>query len=101
MYNVVTFEVRMSELRVGVRELKSRLSEYLRRVKLGETILVTEHGHPLGRIVPAEMPLEEKMKGMISSGLAQWSGKKPEPVSAPAVVRSGKSVAEIILADRE
>jgi prevent-host-death family protein len=68
MYNVVTFEVRMSELRVGVRELKSRLSEYLRRVKLGETILVTEHGHPLGRIVPAEMPLEDKMKGMISSG---------------------------------
>jgi antitoxin (DNA-binding transcriptional repressor) of toxin-antitoxin stability system len=29
---------------VGVRELKNRLSEYLRLVKQGERVLVTEHG---------------------------------------------------------
>jgi len=43
----------MTETTVGVRELKTRLSEYLRRVKTGETILITEHGQPVACIVPA------------------------------------------------
>ncbi len=30
----------MAEMRVGTRELKSKLSEYLRRVKAGETIII-------------------------------------------------------------
>lgn len=44
----------MSEQSVGGRELKMRLSEYLRRVKTGATIVITEFGQPVGRIVPAE-----------------------------------------------
>jgi antitoxin (DNA-binding transcriptional repressor) of toxin-antitoxin stability system len=29
---------------VGIRELKNRLSEYIRRVRAGETVLVTDRG---------------------------------------------------------
>ncbi|MGQ0703999.1 MAG: type II toxin-antitoxin system Phd/YefM family antitoxin [Gemmatimonadales bacterium] len=35
---------------VGVRELKNRLSEYLRLVKQGEQVLVTEHGVVIAEI---------------------------------------------------
>ena len=35
---------------VGVRELKDRLSEYLRRVKGGEEILVTDRGEVIAEI---------------------------------------------------
>ena len=42
----------MDEMRVGIRELKSKLSEYMRRVKSGQTIVVTKHGKPIGQIVP-------------------------------------------------
>lgn len=35
---------------VGVRELKNRLSEYLRRVDHGEVILVTDRGRPVAEI---------------------------------------------------
>ena len=35
---------------VGVRELKNRLSEYLRMVRRGETILVTDRGKPLAEL---------------------------------------------------
>lgn len=43
--------------RVGVRELKNRLSEYLRRVGLGESFLVTEHGRPVAEIKrPSPVP---------------------------------------------
>lgn len=35
---------------VGVRELKNRLSEYLRRVDRGEVIVVTDRGRPVAEI---------------------------------------------------
>ncbi len=38
--------------RVGVRELRQNLSVYLRRVKDGETLEVTEHGHPVAVLGP-------------------------------------------------
>jgi len=39
--------------RVGVRELRQNLSVYLRRVKEGEALEVTEHGRTVARLVPA------------------------------------------------
>ena len=37
---------------VGVRELKNKLSEYLRRVRLGESILVTDRGEVVAELLP-------------------------------------------------
>lgn len=37
---------------VGVRELKNRLSEYLRRVRLGERVLVTDRGEVVAEFLP-------------------------------------------------
>ena len=37
---------------VAVSEIKARLSEYLRRVRGGEEVVVTDHGRPVARIVP-------------------------------------------------
>jgi hypothetical protein len=37
---------------VGVRELKNKLSEYLRRVRLGERLLVTDRGEVVAEFVP-------------------------------------------------
>jgi prevent-host-death family protein len=47
-------------LSVGVRELRQRASELLRRVALGETIEVTDRGRPVAVLapVPAGGPLE-------------------------------------------
>ena len=39
---------------VGVRDLRDHLSAYLERVKAGETITITEHGHPIARLVRDE-----------------------------------------------
>lgn len=45
---------------VGVRELRQRASELLRRVEAGETIEVTDRGRPVAALVPlqAGSPLE-------------------------------------------
>jgi antitoxin (DNA-binding transcriptional repressor) of toxin-antitoxin stability system len=42
---------------VGVKELKARLSEYLRLVKGGETILVTERNDVVAEVRPARRRL--------------------------------------------
>ena len=45
---------------VGIRELRQQVSSVLRRVAAGETIEITEHGHPIARIVPLRPgPLEQ------------------------------------------
>ncbi len=41
------------DARIGVRELRQNLSVYLRRVKEGEALEVTEHGRVVARLVPA------------------------------------------------
>ena len=38
--------------RIGVRELRQHASRYLRRVRGGETIEVTDRGRPVARLVP-------------------------------------------------
>jgi len=37
---------------VGLRELKNRLSEYVREVRAGETVLVTDRGEVVAELLP-------------------------------------------------
>jgi prevent-host-death family protein len=37
---------------VGIREMKNRLSDYVRRARLGEVILVTDRGRVVARLTP-------------------------------------------------
>jgi prevent-host-death family protein len=44
--------------RVGVRELRQNLSVYLRRVRRGERLEVTERGRPVAVLAPIEDPAD-------------------------------------------
>ena len=41
---------------VPVHEAKAKLSEMIRRVSEGEEIVITSHGRPVAKMVPAEPP---------------------------------------------
>ena len=43
---------------VNMATLKSHLRKYVRRVKEGETAVVTSHGHPVAKLVPYDNPEE-------------------------------------------
>jgi prevent-host-death family protein len=90
----------MGEQTVGVRELKARLSEYLRQVKQGRTLIITEHGKPVGRLVPAGQSLDERLKAMVDAGLAEWNGKPLPPARPVAKLRGGKLISDMIIEDR-
>ena len=90
----------MSEMSVGIRELKSRLSEYLRRVRAGETVVITDRGQPVGRIVPIAQPLADRLEAMAQAGLILWSGRKLAPMAPVARTRGDRTVADLLVEDR-
>lgn len=91
----------MSEIRVGVRDLKSRLSEYLRQVRQGNTVIITDHGRPVGQLSPVERPLDERFKALQSAGLVAWNGQKLKPVKPAAVNRGERQVSDILVEMRK
>ena len=75
--------------RVGVRELRQNLSVYLRRVKNGETLEVTEHGQPVARLAP--LPGREDARsrliaeGKLIPGTQRWEDLPPPPPLPPGM----------------
>ena len=85
---------------VGVRELKENLSRYLKRVKSGERILITDRKKELAIIVPYSIDAEEEeILSLIQRGIAQWNGGKPMGMVSRIASR-GKTVSEVVLEDR-
>jgi prevent-host-death family protein len=94
---------------VSIRDLKSRLSEHLRRVGLGERITITSRGKPVGVIVPPPQPeetdderlhrklLELKERGIL---LQVGKGKPKAPRKRVELIGEGPTVSEMVLADR-
>jgi prevent-host-death family protein len=91
----------MAIAKVGTRELKSKLSEYMRRVKGGETILVTERGKPIGQIIPVKLTIQEKLQTVVDAGLAEWNGKQVKPSKPVAINRSAKQISDLVMEDRD
>ena len=91
----------MNETTVGIRELKAQISKYLRRVKAGQTLIITDHGKPVGRIVPVEETLEERVQRLVSAGIVKWNGKKLKPREPIAINQGPRQVSDLIVEDRD
>jgi prevent-host-death family protein len=75
---------------VGVRELKNRLSEYLRRVADSERITVTDRGRPIAVVTsPEPSSDDEAIRAMVRDGLARWGGGKPRGARRPVKLKGG------------
>ncbi len=90
----------MEQVVVSVRELKSRLSHYLQMVMHGNILLVTSRGKPVGRLIPVSATVNDEIARLIDAGVIAWEGGKPGIQSPPVALRTGQSVAEILVEDR-
>jgi prevent-host-death family protein len=78
---------------VGLKTLKNRLSEYVRRAAAGETILITDCGRPVAEIAPSHPRQETWRERGIREG---W----PRPaVRGPNWPPPGKPVPGLTLED--
>ena len=89
------------ETTVGIRDLKARLSEYMKQVKSGQSIVITEHGKPVGRILPVGMSLEDRLEMLRKAGLVEWNGKKLRLIKPPAVNHGDKLASDIVVELRD
>ena len=88
-----------------VSKLKASLSEYLRQVKAGEEVLVTERGRTIAKLVPIrrsdtlpEYLLEMEQRGLVRLG----AGKLPKAFWKLPRPRDPKGlVVKAVLSERE
>jgi prevent-host-death family protein len=86
----------MEESVVGIRDLKQNASEVMARVKKGETVLVTDRGRPVGRIVPlASSPLEE----LLEAGLASAPTRSLEDLLEAALAAEPADIPSSVILD--
>lgn len=94
----------MANLSVGIREAKANLSKLLRMVEKGKEVVLTDHGRPVGKLVPIDkgaLPLSSRIKQMEEAGILEpLTGKGPRRLPPPIPVEKG--MAQMLLAqDRE
>jgi prevent-host-death family protein len=95
-------------MRASVRELKSKLSRYLKQAAAGEEVIVTSRGRAIARVVPAppqaeEQPGKAEIRRRLAAipGIMLPTGPKPRRSRHPIRIRKGeKTLAEIVLEDR-
>jgi prevent-host-death family protein len=89
---------------VGIKELKNRLSHYIRRAKQGEELVVTERGKPVALIqalhsAVAVTTREARLARLAAQGAATLPDRKPSRAIRATRIR-GKPVSRIILEER-
>ena len=88
---------------VGIRELKNRLSEYIRHVRSGESVLVTDRGEVIAELSPPGRGLTDAsvpagLLGLARRGLLTLGspGDASVYVALPRGRRGRRSAAELL-----
>ena len=85
---------------VGIRELKQNLSKYIKRVKSGEHITITERRKRVALILPlGDGQTNQMVAKLIQTGKATWSGGKPKGLERRVTLK-GKTVSSAVIEDR-
>lgn len=83
---------------VGVRELRQRASELLRRVEAGETIEITDRGRPVAALTPLpKMGVLERLRA--SGDLIPATGRL-EDLPPPMKLKPGQELPSEVLIRR-
>jgi len=91
----------MIPTQIGVRELKAHLGKWLKQVKAGQTVIVTERGKPIGQIVPVPATRIERMRALADSGLVGQIGEKLPAIEPIAVNRGPHPISDLVSEERD
>lgn len=83
---------------VGIRELKTNLSWYLKKVRAGAILHISDRGRTIATVQPAIAKAEVAwVHQMVAEGKARWSGAKPLGASRPVRLRPGRKTASTVV----
>ncbi|HKT10037.1 MAG TPA: type II toxin-antitoxin system prevent-host-death family antitoxin [Gemmatimonadaceae bacterium] len=93
--------------KASISYAKAHLSALLKRVREGQTVLITDRGRTVARLEPvATVDWDAQLRSLIEDGIVappsnpsgkDWFRKLPPPIRLPP----GVSVVEALLAERE
>lgn len=86
---------------VGLRELKNHLSEYVRRVRAGESVRVTDRGQVVAHLLPPNTgvvgeALPAGLLGLAARGDVALAREKSRPLPRMPQVKLKRSVAQML-----
>ena len=86
---------------VGARELKTRLGTYLRRVREGRTVLITDRGEPIAELrpLPRDTSVPAALLKLASTRAVTLPLRKAMGAFRP-IQSKGRALSEAILEDR-
>jgi prevent-host-death family protein len=85
---------------VGIRELRQNLSVYIRRVRRGEALQVTEHGEPVALLTPLP-PTDDPLADLVAAGKLIPASRSFDELPPPIKLPPGSpSATETVLAMR-
>ncbi len=86
---------------VGIRELKQRLSYYVKTARGGQRISISDRGKTVAFLTPAK-PIktirDPELEALLKSGTVRWSGRKPT-LPIPIKIKGGL-MSDTVLEDR-
>jgi prevent-host-death family protein len=85
---------------IGLRELNQNPSKAVARVRAGESIIVTDRGRPVLRMVP-ETEHPDTLARMISSGQVRPPTERGMPDLSPELAPEIDSLSDLMIGDRD
>ncbi|HHT9112922.1 MAG: type II toxin-antitoxin system prevent-host-death family antitoxin [Planctomycetes bacterium] len=87
----------------GIKEIRDNFTQYLKMVKRGEEIVVTERGKPVALLkpIPGGEGVLEKLESAAMKGLVRLPQKEGNIPAHKKIKLTGKPLTEVILEDRE
>jgi len=88
---------------VGVRELKTRLGRYLREVRQGRTIVVTDRGEPVAELRPIALGKSGQgtdIDRLVALGHLTKTSNAPLTPFRP-IKQQGRPLSDAVVEDRE
>lgn len=85
---------------IGLRELNQNPSKVVARVRAGASIVVTDRGTPVLRMIPEPEPTTT-LTQLVAAGTARPPVEDGMPDLLPDLALGGGDLAAVLLADRE
>lgn len=94
-------------MNIGIRELKSHLSDFVHRAQSGEHVTITDRGRPVALLVPIPTVSDGNLPVALAKGINEgWiRPRKTDAPLAPSNIRltfpKGMSASQILADDRD
>jgi prevent-host-death family protein len=93
-------------MQASIRDMKNRLSQYIKRVRTGREVVITDRGRPVARLVPVSLEVAEEADIVARTLALPWvrpgkGGKLEGSRKGIALRGKGPTAAEIVLQGRE